>query len=251
MYSLMTIFASVETLVHAPVNRATDVAAGVLERHLEHKRPEIRLALRTLDEQLQRKPAERRQLTRRLFTEHVGVRPDFVDVKLDRSMLAHFLAVTELLSYSNDARALSAARTAESAYWQEMHNSACLYDDVADFITRTLPAAIIPIAQTDACIDRDTRRYDVLDAIVAAPIVFELQPPYTAEAWDDPAICMSAEERRKAVFVGCSVDDMRAAVAAGCRRRILVDRMGTFTSPPEGATDLVPSLHDAADLLSA
>lgn len=266
MDPLLTVFASIETLIRAPVSQASYRAAVTFADLFEAPLHEVVSAQRELDEQLRGNPTECRQMLKSLFTAHVRVRPRAVDAELHRSLFARFLAIAQKLGRPLQFEALYAAIAAENTFWHEMHECSRPHKDVAGFVDRISSAAIIPIARTDARVQTGkTRRYEsdfsqdlteqyvlsILGAFTESSIVFERQSPCNVQAWDDATVGISAEERRDAVFVGCSVDDMRAAEAAGCNRRIFVDRTGEFTALPKKATHLVRSLGAAADLITA
>lgn len=261
------VFAVIDTLITCDKHRAYQQAAQEFARHFGAISQEETLhALLEYDERMRRNPQECRDVLTAAFAEHVTRRKGFGEVETHRSILARFLAIAKELGYEFSGEMQRAARMAETAYWASVIESSHPSPDVAAFIARTtdLTAPIIPIARTDVRITTPNgMRYDaaasrqftedrvgrVLGAFTEDVIVFEECPPTSRQAWDENLMSIPPEDRCDAAFVGCSREDMRIAEAAGCRIRILVDRANHITRRPPEATELVRSLHAAADLL--
>lgn len=261
------IFAVTDTLINRKEHRAYELAAQEFTRHFRDiAHDEALQGLLKYDECMRRNPQECRDVLTAVFAEHVTRRKGFGEVETHRSILARFLAIAKELGYEFSGEMQRAARMAETAYWASVTESSRPYPDVAAFIARTtdLSAPIIPIARTDVHVTTlNWMRYDtaasrqftedrvrrVLGTFTADVIVFEECPPTSRQAWDENLMSIPPEDRCDAAFVGCSREDMRMAEAAGCRIRILVDRANHITRRPPEATELVRSLHAAADLL--
>lgn len=198
------------------------------------------------------------------FYRHVEVRERHWCEEVHRSMFARLLAMLHSLGAHTDLPALAhACWRAAGLYYAVLDETAQPHAGAAAFIDRLQRSStkLVPIARTAVHVDSATMRYqpqlsrectqrrvrNMLGVFAQRVVVFERHAPFTSKAWNETLVDITEEERGQAAFVGCSVDDMRAAEAAGCAMRIYLDRDRAYKNSGPLDSRLVYSLHVAGN----
>lgn len=253
---------SVETLINYDTEHATVQMLASLAESLPYSIDLMLTALKQQEGALHEKSMQ--DEIAQHFHRYVEVRDRHQCEEVQRSMFARLLAMLHSLGINTDLPALVyACWRAAGLYYAVLDRTALPHAGAAAFIDRLQKShtKLIPITRTAVHIDSAKMRYqphlsrefmerrvrNALGVFTEPVVVFERHAPFTAKAWDDTLVGITEEERRQAAFIGCSIDDMRAAEAAGCAMRIYLDRTRTFKNAGPLDSRLVYSLHVAGN----